>query len=115
MSRRIRISEAADRDLGDCLNWSQANFEYEAAVRYAKLIEQAVSDLAEHPDRPGTRFRSEFGYFFYHLRNSRERAQTEFGAVKTPRHFVVYRADDSILEIVRILHESMDFEIHLDT
>ena len=113
MSRTYRFADAADRDLEGCLNWSCSTFGSEAAMRYARLIEQAVFDIAADPARPGVQFRSEFGYSFYHLRYSRDRALKESGTVKRPRHFIVFRSEESILTVVRILHESMDFETNL--
>lgn len=86
-----------------------------AAVRYARLVEQALRDLAEESHRTGVQFRPEFGFYFYHLRHSRNRvADQESGTVKKPRHFMVLRVEESMLEVVRILHDSMDFKSSLE-
>jgi toxin ParE1/3/4 len=49
----------------------------------------------------------------WHLRGSRNR--TTGGIVRRPRHFLIYRVDDDILVIGRILHDAMELRRHIDT
>lgn len=112
---KYRFTETADRDVANCLEWSYEKFGYEAAERYAELIIQAVRDLADESGRPGAKFRAEFGLWFYHLRYSRDHVQSPKGKVGSPKHFIVFEASGDQLVIVRVLHDSMDFESHLET
>gem|GEM_PF-5368892 len=47
----------------------------------------------------------------YHLAFSRNRVTAN--AVKTPRHFVLYRFVGSVVEFARILQDSRDLALHL--
>jgi toxin ParE1/3/4 len=110
----IRLARAARRDLIAILKWSFTEFGEAAAFRYADLIEQALSDIADDPRRPGSKERPEIrkGCRTYHLELSRRRVVG--GRVKEPRHFVVYRLRDlHAIEILRILHDSRDLARHL--
>jgi toxin ParE1/3/4 len=53
------------------------------------------------------------GIYLYHLSHSRFRAETPTGIVQRPRHFIAYRFDADRLEILRILHDTMDLPEHL--
>jgi toxin ParE1/3/4 len=89
-----------------------SSFGVAAAKRYDALIKQALRDIANDPQRPGTKQRPELpGVYLYHLVASRDRLAGE--TVKTPRHFVVYRITDVLVEVVRVLHDSRDLARHL--
>ena len=110
---RSRLSKEAEADLEELLAWSEAQFGQGAAMRYAELIAQALQDLASDPFRPNARNLSALqpSLFSYHLAQSRNRVP---GArVRTPRHFILYRALDQTLDVVRILHDSRDIARHL--
>ncbi len=49
-------------------------FGHAAALRYERLIEQAIADLADDPARPAAKERSDLlpGVWFYHLAFSRD-------------------------------------------
>jgi toxin ParE1/3/4 len=73
-------------------------------------------DVATNPDLPGSSSRPEIAASArtYHLTHSRNHIRAKTGRVKRPRHFLLYRTrPDSIVEIGRVLHESMDFARHL--
>lgn len=87
-----------------------------ARDRYAALISVGLHDLADDPARLGVSARTEISsaLFSYHLRFSRRRASTNFGQVKHPRHLVMFRvATNGAVEIVRLLHDGMDFDRHV--
>jgi len=48
----------------------------------------------------------------YHLRHSRRNVADAKDHVKHPRHFLIFRIKGETLEIGRLLHGSMDIEIH---
>lgn len=82
----------------------------------ATLIVQAIEDLTVDPARVGVETRPEIAagvqaYFLAHFRNCVPPAA---GRVITPRHFLIFRLRrDSAVEIVRVLHDSMDLGRHL--
>lgn len=100
------------QDIQDALIWSEERFGSAAADRYAELIRTALRDLLDDPVRPGSRKRPELARnaFVYHLRFSKNRVPPE-RRVKTPRHFIVYRYNDSRIEFARLLHDSRDFSV----
>jgi toxin ParE1/3/4 len=115
-SRRleVRLSRTAQRDVKAILNWSRKEFGESAVARYGALIKQGLIDIAKDPERPGSKERPEIieGARTYHLEFSRSRVSGS--AVKTPRHFLLYRQlDVRVIEVGRILHEAHDFQRQL--
>lgn len=96
--------------------WSQERFGERAAARYRDLLKRALHDIAADAERPGSRERPELGRGIrtYHLFFSRDRARVPQGAVKRPRHFLIYRRrGKDVLDVVRILHDARELERHL--
>jgi toxin ParE1/3/4 len=112
---RIVLSRAARRDIVEVLKWSAEHFGERAAGRYQALLKQALRDIAADPECPGSQARPELatGVRAYHLRHSRDRVRSTLGIVRQPRHFVIYRRRDRILDIVRVLHDVRDLALHL--
>ena len=112
----VRIAGAARRDIAAALIWSRREFGEDAARRYGALLAQVLNDIAEDPERPGTRQRPELarGVLVYHVGLSGERARSALGAVRKPRHLVVFRRDSDVIEVIRVLHDARDIERHLD-
>lgn len=114
--RTVRVAPAAEGDIGSILSWTEETFGSRARARYAALVVQAISDLADDPDRPGVSDRPEIatGIRAYHLGHSKRRVQPAVGAVNSPRHFVLFREEEvPVIEIVRVLHDSMDISRHM--
>ena len=111
------LSIQARRDLREILIWSQAKFGRDAALRYEDLIVQALRDIEADMERPGSQSKSDLqkGIRSYHLSFSRERARSALGIVQSPRHFVIYRGREgqSVIDILRILHDGRDLQRHL--
>ena len=86
--------------------WGEAG-----SARYAGLLAAAMRKVAADPDGPTTRSRTDLapGLRSFHIRQERR----EHG-VGAPVHVLYYRAtaDDSV-EIVRVLHERMDPQLHI--
>ncbi len=112
---RHRLTHAAEADVAEIAVWSQARFGDGARRRYVALIAAAVLDVADDPDRVGHSPLPELGDGIrtWHLRLSRRRSTA--GAVRRPRHVVVYRVEDDVVAILRVLHEAMDLPRRLDS
>lgn len=108
---QYRVSNAARADMVDILRLSQTQFE-----RYQALILTALQALAATPYRIGSHDRKELapGLRSYHLVYSRQQAKQPHGTVNNPRHIVFYRvANDDVIEVVRLLHDAMEVQLHL--
>ena len=108
---RFVIAPAAEQDVESILGWSHERFGEQARFRYEALLVQAMVDIADRPDLPASQARPEIaaGARTYHLVHSRTRVSGNVGRVAEPRHFLLYRTRaDGVVEIGRILHDSMD-------
>jgi toxin ParE1/3/4 len=113
---RSILAPAAERDIEAILAHSQEHFGEQARLRYEALLVQAIGDIVEDPDRAGSHSRSELadGARTYHLYFSRNRVSAQAGRVRRPRHFLLYRTrPGDIVELGRVLHDSMDLVRHL--
>lgn len=113
---RVRISPRAEQDIESILAWTHAQFGESARLRYEALVVQSIVDVARLSDSHAFLPRPELspGAFTYHLRWSRSRVPQSKGRVRRPRHFLVCRfARDGTLEVARVLHDSMDLDVHL--
>ncbi len=113
---QYRISNAARADIVDILRLSQAQFGDQARQRYQALILAALQAIADTPYRIGSYERDDLapGLRSYHLIYSRQQAKQPHGAVKSPRHIVFYRvASADVIEVVRLLHDAMEGQLHL--
>lgn len=110
-----RLSAAAQADLINILAWTHERFGESARERYEALVVAALRDVAAQPDRAGSIERPELGEGVrsWHLRLSRERARLATGIVRRPRHFLIYRMDNGLLVIGRVLHDAMEPALHL--
>ncbi len=114
---RYRLSGPAKGDIVKLLAWTERQFGEAARVRYATLITAALHDISSQPDRVGNISRPELGEGVrsWHLHLSRERARTETGAVRRPRHFLIYRLEGDLVVIGRVLHDAMELARHIDS
>jgi toxin ParE1/3/4 len=113
---QYRISNAARADIVDILRLSQTQFGDQARPRYQALILTALQALASTPYCIGSHDRDELapGLRSYHLTYSRQQVKHPHGRVKSPRHIVFYRvANDALIEVVRLLHDAMEVQLHL--
>lgn len=111
----VRIAAPAFEDIADIWAWSLDRFGRAAALRYEALIDQAIGDLGDDPQRSGAKLRPDLlpGLWIYHLSSSRSHVP-DYQTVKSPRHFVMFRhLEPGVIEIVRILHDSSDLARHL--
>lgn len=111
---KIVVAHAARDGLEDILEWTTSAFGNIGRRRYEALIQTALTELAANPSRTGIRQRSDIGKGIctYHLSSSRKRASTSTQVAK-PRHLIFFRVNANVVQILRLLHDTMDFAQHL--
>jgi len=112
--RQIRVTGPARRDIAKILRRSRAEFGEQTRQRYRRLIDQALQDLGDDPDRAGVRAINDVreGYFVYHLKWSRMASPGP--SVRQPRHLIAFFADDSDAIIVAgVFHERQMLARHI--
>jgi len=105
--RELVVSIAAQAEIDDILWFSETRHGSEAARRYRLLLNRAFSDLLHDPAPPTSRSDEVGDLRLYSLQIVARRLKAG-DVVKAPPHVVVYRFDDSLVEIVRVLHAAMD-------
>lgn len=111
---QFRLSLDAQTDLIDILRFTQVKFGEDVRRRYQGLLRAAFVSLSAESERAGSiaREQLETGLRSLHLLYCRSEAPN--GRVDRPRHVVFYRlGNDQVIEIVRILHDAMEVERHL--
>lgn len=114
MTCTLRLSPDAEADIDEILEWSVARFGAEVRDGYEELISATLEGLLDDPRHPATHDRPELGHGIrvVHLRSSRSRVRAGARQIRTPRHFVVYRQVDGVVQVVRVLHDAMDLPRH---
>ncbi len=110
----LKLSAPAQDDIIQILAWTHEAFGDVGRARYENLIATALIDLRNDPGRAGVRQRDDIGTGIctYHLASSRKRVTTARQVAK-PRHFVLFRVSRNVIEVARLLHDAMDFSLHL--
>lgn len=105
----IRLAAAAEQDFREILRWTVENFGRGQARTYARTLSNALHDLALGPSIMGTRRREDIGPGIHILHVARKG--------RKGRHFVVFRVapsrSEQVIEVLRLLHDSMDLPRHL--
>ena len=93
----FRLRPKAVSDLDSIWNYTIETWGEDQAERYLRMINDGFSQIAENPGR------------------SRECSDIREGYSKyrVGRHLIFYRQESYGVDIVRILHQSMDFDRHL--
>jgi len=106
---RVRLTAAAEEDVQDILLWTAVNFGEGQARAYADTLTRAIEALMAGPYIAGARERNDIARGVFVLPVARER--------RRGRHIVVYRVGSTkeppIIEVLRLLHDSMDMPRHL--
>ncbi|RUI00809.1 type II toxin-antitoxin system RelE/ParE family toxin [Pseudomonas aeruginosa] len=111
---KYRISHDAQADIVDILRFTHNRFGDAARRRYQALIGAALEAVATDPQQVGSISREELGAGLRSIHLIYCRSMPKIGKVIRPRHLVFYRvATDQVLEVVRVLHDSMELERHL--
>jgi toxin ParE1/3/4 len=112
---RFRLARPAQIDLANILATSVERWGPEGRHRYAAILANAMRQVANEPEGPLTKKRTELrsGIRSFHIRHVRRSADP--AKVRRPVHVLYYRvAQEGVIEILRVLHEKMDPSRHLD-
>ena len=102
---RTRIGAAAELDFANILKWTVENFGERRSRIYRDTLVQAIEELAADPYLVASQTRDEIlpGFRTLHVGRRGRRG----------RHLLLYRVvQGEIVEITRILHDSMDLQRH---
>jgi toxin ParE1/3/4 len=105
---RVRFGAAAELDFANIVKWTAENLGARQSRVYRDTLVQAIGELANGPDVAGSKARGDImsGLRTLHVARHGRRGS----------HFLMYRvAPKMTIEIIRILHEKMDFQRHLPT
>lgn len=97
---KCHLSEPAKDDLLGIFLYTVKTWGEDQVPVYLDLVEAALQEIAEIPLRNGSK--------------PREDLAPGCRVFRAGKHYVVYRIKGDIVEIARILHESMDFERHVE-
>ncbi len=103
----IRLARHADQDIADILTWTKKHFSFQQADVYAETIILALETLTEGPDVIGAKSREDIlpGMRVLHVARQGRRG----------RHFIVFRSkEEHCIDVLRILHDSMDLARHVE-
>jgi len=102
----VHLSDAAAADFQSILLWTAEEFGSPQARIYEETLSLALSALTEGPGVLGVKARDDLssGLFLLHVARNRRKG----------RHVLAFKVRGAEeLEILRILHDSMDFARHL--
>jgi len=102
----VRLGRQAERDFIDILNWTAKSFGKAQANTYSETISLAIQALNYGPEILGSKLRDDIepGIRTLHVERSGRKG----------RHFLVYRVgSQGTIDILRMLHDSMDLQRHL--
>lgn len=103
---RVRLTSQAELDLINIVRWTVVNFGARQAELYAETLMQAMETLNGGPEILGAKVRDEIEQGIRTLHVNRQG--------RKGRHFVVFKvADGQIIEVLRLLHDSMDLARHV--
>ena len=105
----VRLTDQAAQDVEDILAWTFQQFGSQQLEIYTDAINDALEVLNEVPTAVGVRWHPELGEAMATLHVARQG--------RKGRHLLVFRvsAPESVVEVLRILHDSMDLSRHLDS
>jgi toxin ParE1/3/4 len=102
----VRLASQAAQDLFDIVSWTAKNFGTHQAEYYAETITLAIEALHDGPETMGIKAREDIGSGILTLHVARHG--------RKGRHFVVLNTSEGrIINVLRLLHDSMDLARHL--
>jgi toxin ParE1/3/4 len=106
--RPTRLAAAAEADFEDILSWTADHFGEPQARAYAEVLTDAFAALAAG-STTFAKARNDIAPRLFSLHVARDK--------RKGRHFIIFRVGQienrEIIEILRILHDSMDLARHL--
>ncbi|MDA8351407.1 MAG: type II toxin-antitoxin system RelE/ParE family toxin [Pseudomonadota bacterium] len=105
----VRLAGIAESDFESILLWTLDQFGDVQTEIYSETLAAAVQALSAGPEQPGTKARPEIGRDLFTLHVARNG--------RRGRHFVLFRVDarpaNRQIDVLRILHDSMDLARHV--
>ncbi len=105
----VRLSAAAEADFRQILRWTVDNFGSAQARAYADTLSSALKALNAGTSVIGVKERPEIGSNIWTLHVARNG--------RKGRHFIMFQVagaqDRKVIDVLRLLHDSMDLERHL--
>lgn len=102
----VRLALQAELDFSEILKWTVEQFGVRHANQYAETLWLAIGALNAGPEILGGRKRYELGAGIRTLHVAR--------GGRKGRHFIVFReAEGRTIDVLRLLHDSMDLPRHL--
>ena len=106
---RVRLASAAQKDYQNILQWTVDQFGLGQAQAYAETLSDALEGLCAGPEILGVKARTDIGPGLHTLHVARKG--------RKGRHFVMFKVaelpGEDVIDVLRILHDSMDLERHL--
>ena len=106
---RVRLAAVAEEDFRNILRWTAERFGETQARLYAETLTRTVETLTAGPRVPGSQGRDEIAEGLMTLHVAR--------GGRKGRHMVLYRvgapADPPVIDVLRLLHDSMDLPRHV--
>ncbi|EXI67103.1 MAG: Plasmid stabilization system protein [Candidatus Accumulibacter adjunctus] len=103
---QIRLAERAELDFLDITAWTAENFGARQAEYYAETVTLAMEALHDGPEIMGAKARDDIGSGIRTLHVARQG--------RKGRHLVVFKeAEGRIIDVLRLLHDSMDLPRHV--
>ena len=97
-------SPRAKQDIKEVLAYTRENWGQAKAWEYSELIQEALEVIASDPYRGRPTAAARAGVYGYHIKQPGRNA----------RHIIFYRIGaNGTVQIIRFLHDSMDFDLHL--
>ena len=100
---RIHLSEQADSDIDEILQHTKHRWGHLKYWDYFDLIQEALATIAENPDCGRSRSGVRPNVLAHHIKQPGRNA----------RHMVFYVLVQGQVFVLRVLHDSMDFDHHL--
>jgi toxin ParE1/3/4 len=91
------LSEDARADIKGILSYTLQSWGEDQQIKYSAMLDAALQTIQSAPTK-GRRHPKLSEVFRYH---------------HVGRHYIVYRLDGNIIEVVRVLHDQMDLPRHV--
>jgi toxin ParE1/3/4 len=103
---RVELTPGAERDFADIVRWTRRTFGAWQTQTYRATLRETLKALHSGPNIIGVKKRDDLGPGIFTLHVARDG--------RKGRHFIVFRVGgDQIIDVLRILYDSMDLTDHL--
>ena len=103
---KVRLAAQAESDFSEIITWTLENFGERQAETYAETLILAIEALHDGLEQLGAKARHDIGPGISTLHVARQG--------RSGRHFLVFReANDQYIDVLRLLHDSMDLARHI--